>query len=76
MLRGLLEVLKAPGDLLGQVDAIMKWGIVFSDGDIMEIDLFLAILGPIEQLFSNLNSEKEATLHLVLPTIRVSTDSI
>ena len=76
MLRGLLEVLKAPGDLLGQIDAIMKWGIIFSDEDIREIDLFLAICGPMEQLFSNLNSEKEATLHLVLPTIRVSIDNI
>ena len=72
MLRVLLEVAHAPDDLLGQLDTLMKWGIVFSDVDIQEIELFVAICDPLERLFSTLNSEKEATLHLVLPIIRVS----
>lgn len=72
MLRALLEVAHAPGDLLGKVDTLMKWGVMFSDEDIMEIELFLTICDPLEKLFSSLNSEKESTLHLVLPIIRVS----
>ena len=75
MLRALLEVAHAPDDLLAKVDNLMKWGLVFSDEDIQEIELFVSICDPLERLFSSLNSEKEATLHLVLPIIRVSRDS-
>ena len=74
MLRALLEVLHAPGDLVAKVDNLMKWGILFSDEDIQEIELFVSICDPLERMFSSLNSEKEATLHLVLPIIRVSRD--
>ena len=62
MLRCLLDLAKVPGDLLGQVDTLMKWGIKFSDQDIEEIQLFVDICDPLERLFSSLNSEKEATL--------------
>ena len=72
MMRTFLEVSRAPGDLLGQVSDHMKWGVTFSAQDIKELEKFVFLMDPLERLFSNLNSEKEATLHLVLPFLKVS----
>ena len=72
MMRTFLEVSRAPGDLLGQVSDHMKWGVTFSAQDINELQKFVSLMDPIERVFSGLNSEKEATLHLVIPFLKVS----
>ena len=72
MMRAFLEVSRAPGDLLGQVSDHMKWGVTFSAQDINELQKFVSLMDPIERVFSGLNSEKEATLHLVIPFLKVS----
>ena len=72
MMRTFLEVSRAPGNLLGQVSDHMKWGVTFSAQDINELQKFVSLMDPIERVFSGLNSEKEATLHLVIPFLKVS----
>ena len=72
MMRTFLEVSRAPGDLLGQVSDHMKWGVTISAQDINELQKFVSLMDPIERVFSGLNSEKEATLHLVIPFLKVS----
>lgn len=71
MCRTFIEVACAPGDLLSQVSNHMGWEYVFSSLEIQDLQLFLVLMDPLEELFSSLNSEKVATIHLVLPTVRV-----
>ena len=64
MIRVLVKVSKDDRDLLGLVSSHCKMKITFDPGELLELD-------PLEVLFSSLNSSKEATLHRVLPIIKV-----
>ena len=50
----------------------MKWGITFSRHNIKELEKLNRIMGPMETLFSKLNSERISTIHLVYPTFNVT----
>ena len=50
----------------------MKWGITFSRHEISELEKLNRIMGPMETIFSKLNSEKVSTIHLVYPTVKVT----
>ena len=71
MIRIFLRVAKEPDDLLAQLNNLGNWGKTFSSDDIIEITKFYTIMDPMEDLFSSLNSSKEATLHRVAPIIKV-----
>ena len=47
------------------------WKIDFNERDIVEIEKYLKLMKPLQQLFMRLNSDQSSTLHLVFPTLRV-----
>ena len=71
MIRVLVKVSKDDRDLLGLVSSHCKMKITFDPGELLELEKFVSIMDPLEALFSSLNSSKEATLHRVLPIIKV-----
>ena len=79
MLKELVKVLKAEGDPsdpspMEYMNYKMgkTWKKVsFSDEEVKEIEKYLSLMSPMEHLFSMLNSEKETTIHLVLPVLMV-----
>ena len=72
MLRVLLEAANQPDKPLKKLSYEMSWGIVFTDKDIANMQVFVELMDPMEKLFSSLNSEKESTIHLCYPTVLVS----
>ena len=70
MLRSLLKAADLPDKPLTKLSKAMKWYIEFSEAELSELKKFVKIMGPIESLFSGLNSEKESTLHMCLPSVR------
>ena len=70
MIRVLVKVSKDDRDLLGLVSSHCKMKITFDPGELLELEK-VTIMDPLEELFSSLNSSKEATLHRVLPIIKV-----
>ena len=71
MIRALLEVAELPDSPLTRLSLAMKWQIQFSTHDISELKKFVQIMGPMERLFSQLNSELESTIHLCYPFVKV-----
>ena len=47
-----------------------------SSYEILELEKYVIILGPVEKLFTSLNGEKVATIHLVFPGLKVLKCSI
>lgn len=76
MIRIFLRVAKEPDDLLAQLNKLGNWGKTFSSDDIIEITKFYTIMDPMEDMFSSLNSSKEATLHRVAPIIKVVSSNV
>ena len=72
MLKALLEVAELPDFPLKRLSDSMKWDIQFSPSDIAELKKFLQIMAPMERVFCQLNSEKDSTLHLVYPIVKVT----
>ena len=72
MLRALLEVFELPDAPLSKLSSTMKWHIEFSDNEVTELRKFVSMMCPMERLFSKLNCEKESTLHLCYPTVKVT----
>ena len=68
MLAVFLEAAKDPKEPLVKLNIEMKWGI----SRIQELDKLMSIMGPMNKLFSQLNAEKESTIHLVYPTVKVN----
>ena len=59
-------------DALGQLIRHMEWHQhALSSYEVLELEKYVIILGPIEKLFTSLNSEKVATIHLVYPGVKV-----
>ena len=71
MLKALLEVAELPDDPLTRVSRAMKWHIEFSPAEITKLQKFVTIMAPMERLFCQLNSEKESTIHLCYPIVKV-----
>ena len=72
MLKALMEVAELPDCPLTKLSRVMKWNIEFSQSDLSELKKFVQIMGPMERVFCELNSEKDSTLHLVYPTVKVT----
>ena len=72
MLRVLLEAALRPDQPLKKLSFEMSWDIVFTSEDISNMQVFVQLMDPLENLFSSLNSEKESTIHLCYPTVLVT----
>ena len=71
MLKALLEVAELPDDPLRKLSRVMSWHLEFSPSDVLEMKKFLKIMSPMERLFRQLNSEKDSTLHMCYPIVKV-----
>ena len=71
MINALLEVVELPDSPLSKLSQIMKWNILFTPQDITELKKFVQIMGPMERIFRQLNSELESTIHLCKPFVKV-----
>ena len=59
-------------DALGKLIKYMKWEKhSLSSYEILELEKYVIILGPVEKLFTSLTGEKVATIHLVFPGLKV-----
>ena len=78
MMRVFLVAVKYKGDPITKLIEEMKWDKgnspihPFSDLEIQNLEIYFCMMDPIEVLFSQLNSENQATLHLVYPSIQVN----
>ena len=59
------------GNPLSKMNQEFGWKIDFNERDIVEIEKYLKLMKPLQQLFMRLNSDQSSTLHLVFPTLRV-----
>ena len=71
MLRSFLRAAKDPNLPLIKLSNELKWDIEFSRREISDLEKLLGVLDPLEELFLRLGSERESTIHLVVPTIKV-----
>lgn len=71
MIAVLLEALDHPGDPLHEIAQQLKWKISFTTRDVAELRKFMKIMGPLNVLFGELNSDTSSTLHKVYPTLKV-----
>ena len=71
MVRRMIECAKYPGNPLFRFCSEMKWGLTFAQYEIEELEKYISIVGPLETLFSALNSDKFSTIHRVYPSIKV-----
>ena len=71
MVKELVLCAKHDGNPLFRLSESMKWGISFSPFEISELEKFLHICGPLETLFSSLDSDQKSTIQKVYPSIQV-----
>ena len=72
MMRMFLLAVRHQGDPITRLIREMKWDIhPFTELEIRDLETYFSIMDPVEVLFSRLNSESQATLHLVYPSIQV-----
>ena len=80
MMRIFLLAVRYEGDPITRLIREMKWDIhqkedakihPFTELEIRDLETYFSIMDPVEALFSRLNSESQATLHLVYPSIQV-----
>ena len=72
MLRSFLQAANHENLPIQKLSLAMKWDIEFSRVEITDMEKLLSVLEPLEKLFVRLGSESESTIHLVVPTIKVS----
>ena len=72
MLRVLVEAARHEGNPLLKLSNTMKWQISFGDHEITELERYLEIIGPLEEMFNSLNST-QSTIQRVIPSIKVNT---
>lgn len=72
MIRALIEAARYEGNPLSRICQEMAWGISFSEHDLTELEKYLRIIGPMETMFSALNSDKKTTIQHVFPSILVN----
>ena len=71
MISVLIECAKYEGNPLYRICQEMDWKISFSPHEIAELEKLLIILGPLERMFSTLDSETHSTIQRVYPSIQV-----
>ena len=71
MVRQMIQCAKYPGNPLNKICSELKWGISFAQYEIDELEKYISIVGPMETLFSALNSDHSSTLHRVFPSLKV-----
>ena len=71
MLEVFIEAANDPEQPLYHLSVHMQWGVTFSREEVKELEKLMTIMGPMEKLFSQLNSEKTSAIHLVYPTVKV-----
>ena len=71
MIKVLLECSKYEGNPLFMLADSMNWDIQFSRQDLAELEKFMTIMGPLEKLFSSLDSDQHSTIQKVYPDIKV-----
>ena len=57
MIKGFLEIARLPDDPIMRLCGEMNWSFIFSKEDLDLLDQFVSIMGPMETLFSRLNSD-------------------
>ena len=67
----MIECAKYPGNPLFRLCSEMKWGLTFAQYEIEELEKYISIVGPLETLFSALNSDQFSTIQRVYPSIKV-----
>ena len=67
----MIECAKYPGNPLFRFCSEMKWGLTFAQYEIEELEKYISIVGPLETLFSALNSDQFSTIQRVYPSIKV-----
>ena len=67
----LLEALDQPDDPLHVIAQELKWKITFTTNDVAELQKFMKIMGPLNVLFGELNSDTSSTIHKVYPCLKV-----
>ena len=72
MVSVLLKAAEYENQPLLQLEREMNWDTGLRQGDIDELKVYHKILSPMCKLFSELNSEKQSTLHLAFPYVMVS----
>ena len=72
MIRQLIACAKYPGNPLFRLCSEMKWGIQFAQYEIDELEKYVSIAGPLETLFSALNSDQFSTIQRVYPSLKVN----
>ena len=71
MLEVFIEAAEDPKQPLYHLSVHMEWGITFSNQEVKELQKLMSIIGPMEKLFCQLNSETSSAIHLVYPTVKV-----
>ena len=71
MLKTFIKAAEWPGKPLEILSEQMKWFISFNKEEIDAMKKLFSLLHPMECLFTKLGSEKESTIHLVVPTLLV-----
>ena len=71
MIKVLLECSKYEGNPLFMLADSMNWDIQFTRQDLAELEKFMTIMGPLEKLFSSLDSDQHSTIQKVYPDIKV-----
>ena len=66
-----MECWRYEGNPLFRLCQEMDWNLSFSQYDIAELENYLRVLGPLESMFSALNTEKTTTIQKVFPSIVV-----
>ena len=80
MMRVFLVAVKYEGGPVTKLIKEMKWDTgpsplhPFSDQEIRNLEVYFSLMDPIEILFSQLNSEHQATMHLVYPATQVTSE--
>ena len=72
MIQRILEAWHADGNPLDQYAVYTGWGMDFSSRDILELEKFVTLMQPFNVLFSQLNGDRQSTIHLVYPTVQVN----
>ena len=70
MVKSVLLAAKADGGPLEKLTDEMDWNIYISDRDVTELELFIEIMSPFEELFSKLNGELYSTMNQVFPSVK------
>lgn len=76
MVSTMVQAFRYEGNPLNRLATTMKWGISFGENEIQELEKYLEIIGPLEQMFNSFNSEKTSNIQKIIPSIKVKSVSL